>query len=318
MKTSDNNGFPLKKIEDHYYSFRHKISDYFSDKNIINDGEFIFTQPADTNKPNSISFCESLKYCNLINKNAAVTCVITKKDFVDKFEKKLSVVIAKDPRNEFFLLHNHLCKTITGIPFFRHSIKKSAKIHQTAFVDKNCFIGDNVTISPGAIILNNSYINENAIIGPNVVIGSEALEFKRQSNGTLYKVAHMGGVYIGCDVEIMSNSVVSKDVYFGYTLIGGGTKIGPLCNISHRTNIGENCSIAGNTTIAGSAKVGNGVGIGPSVTVASGIEIGDHAEILLGSVVVKDVESYQKISGSFAMKHSMAMKIQAFLRSKGM
>lgn len=309
--------FPKREIEKHYFTFRNKVSDWFPSDKILNDGEFSFTQLVDTNKPNSISYCESKKYVNLVNSNKAINCVIVSRDLRNAIERPMGIVISKYPSKAFFDLHNRLNQTIVDKPFFKPHIQNSAKIHPTAFVDKNCFLGNEVIVGPGAIVLNNAYIDDNVVLGPNVVIGSEGLEFKRRQDGTLSKVTHIGGVYISCDVEIMANSVVSKDVYFGYTLIGSGTKIGPLCNISHRASIGQNCRIAGNTTIAGSAQIGEDVWLGPSTTISNGINIGDHAKIALGSVVVKDVESHKSVSGFFAMAHSSALKVNAFLRSKG-
>ena len=75
--------------------------------------------------------------------------------------------------------------------------------------------------------------------------------------------------------------------------------------------------IAGNTTIGGSAQIGNAVWLGPSSTISNGIKIGNHARISLGSVVVQDVESHKSVSGFFAMAHSSALRVNAFLRSKG-
>ena len=42
-----------------YDSFRHKISDWFPSEKIVSEGEFALTQLVDTNKPNSICFCEA-------------------------------------------------------------------------------------------------------------------------------------------------------------------------------------------------------------------------------------------------------------------
>ena len=316
MNSLSKNIFPITDMKKFYHSFRHKISDWFPSEKIANDGEFSFTQLVDTNKPNSICFCESPQYIKLVNSNPAITSIITKKGLVKQFNRKLGIVIAENPRLEFYSLHNALAKTIANKPLFTPRTRTSATIHNTALVDSNCYVGRNVTIGPGAIILPNSYIDDDVIIGPNVVIGSEGLEFYEQSDNTLYKINHIGGVHLSPGVEIMANSVVSKDVFLDFTFIGNSTKVGPLCNIAHRTSIGDNCRIAGNTTIGGSAKVGNNVWLGPSVTISNGIQIGDFAKISLGSVVVKDVEPHQKISPVFAMEHFRALKLNAMVSSR--
>jgi UDP-3-O-[3-hydroxymyristoyl] glucosamine N-acyltransferase len=316
MNSFSQNIFPISDVRKFYDSFRHKISDWFPPEKIVSDGEFAFTQLVDTNKPNSITFCESQQYIKPINSNPAITSIITTQDLVNKFDSQLGIIISKNPRLDFFLLHNTLAEKIVNKPILEHCIRSSAAIHDTVIVDENCYIGKNVIIGPGAIILRNSYIDDDVIIGPNVVIGSEGLEFYKQSNGDPFKINHVGGVYLSPGVEIMANSVVSRDVFLDFTFIGNNTKIGPLCNIAHRVTIGNNCRIAGNTTIGGSAKVGSSVWIGPSVTISNGIQIGDFSTISLGSVVVKDVEPYQKVSPVFAMDHLKALKLRTTFSSE--
>ena len=316
MNTLNQNIFPKSDMKTFYHSYRHKLSDWFSSHKIVKDGEFSFTQLLDTNKPNSICFCEGQQYIRLINTNPAIISVITTENLSKELDTRLGMITVEDPRLDFFLLHNSLAEKIANKPIFRLSIEGSAIIHNTAFVGKNCYIGKDVSIGPGAVILENSYIDDDVIIGPNVVIGSEGLEFYKHSNGTLYKIRHIGGVYLSPGVEIMANSVVSKDVFLDFTFIGNSSKIGPLCNIAHRVTIGNNCRIAGNTTIGGSAKVGNHVWIGPSATISNAIRIGDFARISLGSVVVKDVKPHQKISGLFAMEHLRALKLRTTFSSK--
>lgn len=309
--------FYNKEIDTFVKNHIFKLSDWFESKDIVKDGAFTSTQPVDTDNPYSICFCESLQYVNMINENLSATCVITTKALKDKFKKRLGVVVCQQPRLKFHMFHNSLAKKVFQKPVFTSCIRDSAEIHPTAFVEKHCYIGENVVIGHGAIILDNSYIENNVVIGPNVVIGTEGLEFKRHNDNKLIKILHIGGVYLGSGVEIKANSVVCKDVYFGYTQVGTGTKIGPLCNIAHRSRIGKDCMIAGNATVGGSAKIGNSVWLGPSATISSGISVGDYARVSLGSVVVKNVKAAQTVSGFFALDHSRALREFAFLTSKG-
>ena len=150
------------------------------------------------------------------------------------------------------------------------------------------------------MVLSNTYIDEGALIGPNAVIGAEGLEAQFEEDQTLLRIAHVGGAYIGPGVSIMSNSVVSRDVYHGFTRVGAGTMVGPLCNIGHRSSIGEGVRIAGNATIGGSAVIGDKAWIGPSATISNGVTVGEGARVSLGSVVVKAVKPGQRVSGRFA------------------
>lgn len=291
-------------------------SDWFSTTHIEKDNYFVSTQPADTNIVDSLSFCEELKFVDIINNNSSVRCVITNEKLRDKLDRRLGIIISKNPKLDFFHFHNKIAKNIENEPLFGPRIESTAEIHSTAYVEDNCYIGHAVCVGPGARILRNSYIDKEVIIGPNVVIGSEGLEFRKQEKGSYLKIIHIGGVYLGPKVEIMANSVICKNVYLGFTEIASGTKIGPLCDVAHRTTIGENCLIAGNSTIGGSAKIGSFVWIGPSATISDGVRVGDYARVHLGSVVAKDVKQGQKVSGIFAIDHLKALKEYAYLSSE--
>lgn len=296
---------------------RFTLSAFFSSDQIVRDGEFSSTQLVDTCLPESISFCKSTQYINEINGNQSITCVIVKPELKNELANNPGIVVSENPDQEFYRLHNLLSRETSFEKLIRQTgIEKSARIHPSAIVEENCYIGKEAIIGPGSIILNNTYIGHQAIIGPNVVIGSDGLECKRQIDGRLTKVDHVGGVFIGDHVEIMSSSVVARDVFVGFTIIGNGTKIGPLSNIGHRSSIGENCSIAGKSNVAGSAKLGNRIWVGPSSTVSNGVVIGDDAYISIGSTVVKDVRPGQKVTGFFAVDHNKALKNYSFVRSK--
>jgi len=285
------------------------LSEWFGEKTIKREGEFVSTQPANTKIPQSVTFCESRQFIRTINNNKNVTCVITIKSFLNQFDSRLGIIVTEKPRTKFYKLHNSLSKEFSNKSFFNPCIKRSAKIHKTAFVAEDCYIGENVEIGPGVLVLSNSYIEDEVYIGPNVVIGADGLEYKRlDETEKLIRIAHIGGVYLETEVEIKANTVVCRDVYFGFTVVGEGTKIGPLCNIAHRSNIGNYCMIAGNSTIGGSARIGDMVWLGPSSTISDNICVGDHAKVSLGSVVVKDVKPGQTVSGNFALDHSISIR----------
>jgi len=305
-----------KLIDRFNKAHRNKISDWFAPGTILNDGAFSSTQPADTTIAQTITFCNSLKYVDIILNNSNVSCIITTKALSDKFANvDKGLVVFDQPQTEFSRLHNALAQKYQNEPVFSARIEKSALIHPSATIDDTCFIGKNVQIGAGARVLSKSYISDHSIVGPNVIIGSEGLEFKRQTDSTLLKIAHMGGVYLEPRVELMANSVICKDVYLGFTRVGSGTKIGPLVDIAHRSQIGQNCLIAGNATVGGSANIGNAVWIGPSATISDGITVGDRARINLGGVVVKNVKPGQQVSGFYAVDHHRALRQYASLTS---
>ena len=72
------------------------------------------------------------------------------------------------------------------------------------------------------------------------------------TNQELVRIASLGTVVIGDDVEIGANTSIDRGT-IAATRIGNGTKIDNQVQIGHNVTIGENCMICGRAGIAGSA-----------------------------------------------------------------
>ncbi len=260
-------------------------------------------------------FIEDKKYLRDCINNPHITCVITTEELADSMPKQYGLAISGNPRRAFYEIHNYLVKdTHFYGDDFQSEVSASAFVHPRAYVASRCVrIGNNSVIEPGAMVLENSIIGENVIIGTGSVIGSRALEYKRFGN-TLFRVLHAGGVRIGDNVEILSNSVLCRSVFGGYTEVGKDTKIDNMVYIAHNAIIGERCFIIGNAMIAGSVTIGNDVWIGPGALISNQLTIGDGACITMGSVVTRSVDAGQRVTGNFAISHDKFLKNLRMIR----
>ncbi len=249
-------------------------------------------------------FLDDRKYLDKLTNNDAVCCVITKKELLIELPDQYGTAISENPRKTFYEFHNYLSKhTNFYLSDFPSEISSNAMIHPTAYISpKNVRIEDGVIIEPGVVIRGYSVIRENVTLRAGCTIGSQGFEFKRTGDNII-SVHHAGGVLLHRGVEIQSNSNVDRSVFGGFTEIGEDTKLDTLVHFGHNSKTGTRCLIAALTVVAGSATLGDDVWIGPGSTICSGIEIGDNAEIKLGSVVTKDVNPGQKVSGNFAVEH---------------
>jgi UDP-3-O-[3-hydroxymyristoyl] glucosamine N-acyltransferase len=185
-------------------------------------------------------------------------------------------------------------------------INPSAFISQNVFIGENVKIGANVEILPGAVILPNVEIGDNSKIYGNVtvypftkigkscrihsgtVIGSDGFGYTFHQ-GQHQKIWHMGGVVIGDDVEIGSNSSVDQGT-FSPTTIGSGTRIDNLVQIAHNCKIGKGCVLCGQVGLAGSVTfedfvvVGGKAAIGPDAHIGMGTQIGGMAGVMEGAI----------------------------------
>lgn len=240
-----------------------------------------------------------------------VRMVITNKEIAElvKAENR-GICIVEDPRIVFFKLHNAMSKVP---PYARDRkptvIGRNCKISPHAIIsDENVVIGDNVQIDEFVVIRDNVTIGDNCIIRSGVKIGEPDFEFKREGD-TVFGVEHLGGVIIGKDVEILSNTGVNKALYpWDDTVIGDYVKIDMLCNISHGAKVGDETMIVALSGIGGRTVVGKKCWIGYGTILRNGITIGDNARVNMGAVVSRDVNDDQAVTGNFAIDHDLFME----------
>lgn len=175
-------------------------------------------------------------------------------------------------------------------------IASSAKVHPRAFISSHVTIGDDTVIHANVTIYRKVVIGKGCIIHSGTVIGAEGFGYEKDDDGTWFRIAHLGGVVIGDDVEIGANTCVDRGT-LGDTLIERGAKVDNLVHVAHNVRIKQNAMVIANAMLGGSSVIGEGAWIAPSATIREGRRIGDHAVVGLGSVVVRDVEPGVTVMG---------------------
>jgi UDP-3-O-[3-hydroxymyristoyl] glucosamine N-acyltransferase len=139
-------------------------------------------------------------------------------------------------------------------------------------------------------------LGKNVIIHPGAVIGADGFGYELNEKGERERFPHIGGVVIGDNVEIGSNTCIDRGT-LGDTIIGEGTKIDNLVHIAHNVVIGKHCSIIAQAMIGGGTKIGDHVRVAPCACIRDGLTIGDGALIGMGSVVTKNVDEGATVYG---------------------
>lgn len=259
-----------------------------------------------TNKPDALTYAESKEYFDIAMKDENISVIITKNEIYESSSSDCvldkSIVISENPKFTYFYINE---KLFYNGNYYNESfslVGKNTAIELTSIIsDKNIIIGENCYIGHNTVILPYTCIGDNTIIRENCVIAGEGYEVYGELN-TLAK--HCGYVKIGNNVEIQALCHVAKSLSPGRpTIIGDYTKIDSGVHFQHGAQCGKNCKIASCAMIAGSATIGNNCWIAPQTAISSNIKIGNAAQIIIGSVVTKDVPENAKVSGNFAIDH---------------
>lgn len=251
-------------------------------------------------KPNTLTYCNSEKYLIQALNNPNVTGIICRKEICLDIETNKAIIESENPGYDFILLHNYYHLENTNIE--KSCIHPGAIIHPTASISElGVVIEDGVTVGPYAVIYPKVTIKNSTNIGAHSVLGCDDIEAKRSYKGFI-NAFHDGGLEIGNSCFVGSGVIIAKGVYGKTTIIGNNTFVSNNSIIAHGVKIGENCMILG-CHICGSVTIGNNVRINPKALISNGLTIGNNVTILLGSVVITDIQADKTVSGYFAIEH---------------
>lgn len=152
------------------------------------------------------------------------------------------------------------------------SAERPYKVHESAYVDEPCQIGE------GTIIWHFSHIMPDCVIGKDCRIGQNVVVSPRVTIGNNVKIQNNVSVYTGVILE--------DDVFCGPSMV--------FTNVFNpRSAVPRNTDDAFLTTL-----VKQGASIGANATIVCGTTIGRNAFIGAGAVVTKDVPDFALVYGN--------------------
>ncbi|RPE71448.1 UDP-3-O-[3-hydroxymyristoyl] glucosamine N-acyltransferase [Pacificibacter maritimus] len=175
-------------------------------------------------------------------------------------------------------------------------------------------IGDDAVIHAGVRIGAQAKIGARIHIQAGAVIGSDGFSFVTQDKSAVeetreslgadvqakgqswLRIASIGGVVIGDDVEIGANVTIDQGT-IRPTQIGSGSKLDNQVHIGHNVIVGAHCLLCGQVGIAGSTVLGDFCVMGGQAGAADNITIGQGAIIGAGSGVLSNVAKGKAMMG---------------------
>ena len=190
-------------------------------------------------------------------------------------------------------------------------------------------IGDRTTILPGVVIYRNTRIGsdctlharvtlrEGTVLGNRVVvhagavIGSDGFGFVNGGR-ELQRVPHIGHVELEDDVEVGANTCIDRSTT-GCTRIGRGTKIDNLVQLAHNVKVGAGTVVCAQVGVSGSTEIGSRCKLGGQAGLVGHIRLGDDVFVAAQSGIAKSVPAGDRLSGTPARAHAVALRQQAAL-----
>jgi len=303
---------------------------------LLGDGEVRITGvgPIDRAGPGSLTLAVSARYTNAL-KACGASAVLVPAALAEAPAKVAARIVVGDPYAAIVHVIRHLLQPPVEAP----------GIDPTARIGPGCVLGADVTIGPhsvlgrGVRLGDRCRLAEGVVIGDGVVVGEDTRMdarvvcypgatigrrvvlkagaviggegFGYLSRGSGHeRIPHVGGCFLGDDVEVGSNSCVDRGS-LDDTIIGQGTKMDNLVHVGHNVRIGERCLLMAGVGVAGSTRLGHDVILAGHVGVTDHLDIGDRVQVAAKSAVIGNVPAGSVLSGNPARPNRQVLRAQA-------
>lgn len=195
----------------------------------------------------------------------------------------------------------------------RSRIGAGSRIHPHATIHDDVELGEDCEVHPSAVLYPGVRLGHRCIVHSGAVIGADGFGFQPSNKGWR-KVAQVGGVVIGNDVEIGASTTIDRGA-IDDTVIGDGVKIDNQVQIAHNCHIGDHTAIAGCAGIAGSTRIGKRCMLGGASMVVGHLTICDDVVVSGGTLVSTSIDKPGQYTAIFPITpHRDWMQIAAKLR----
>lgn len=277
-----------------------------------------------------ISFLSNPQLSNQLLNCAAAAVILTETDYQKLKETGTECDYAIVLHEQPYLVYALLAQW-----FDEHRLSAlEFGIHPTAIIDKSAALATDVHIGPYAVIEagvrigNGTRVGAGCVIGANTVIGKDALlhakvtlyhhvtigdrvilhsgcvigadgfGFAPHPSGGWAKIAQIGTVDIGNDVEVGANTTIDRGA-LDATVIAHGVKLDNQIMVGHNCHIGEHTAVAGCVGIAGSTHIGARCIIGGAAMFSGHLHITDDVQVSGGTAVTSSIKKAGRYSGVY-------------------
>jgi UDP-3-O-[3-hydroxymyristoyl] glucosamine N-acyltransferase len=167
-------------------------------------------------------------------------------------------------------------------------------------IGARCVVGEGGWLAPRVTLYHDVTIGKRVVIQSGAVIGGEGFGFANEK-GVWRKIAQIGGVTLGDDVEIGVNTAVDRGA-LSDTRIADGVKLDNQIQIAHNVQIGEHTAMAACVGISGSTRIGKHCTIAGGVGMVGHIDVCDNVFVSGMTMVTRSITEPGAYSSGTAMQ----------------
>ncbi|UVM06228.1 UDP-3-O-(3-hydroxymyristoyl)glucosamine N-acyltransferase [Pseudomonas laurylsulfatiphila] len=168
------------------------------------------------------------------------------------------------------------------------------------FIGARCEVGEGGWLAPRVTLYHDVRIGKRVVIQSGAVLGGEGFGFANEK-GVWQKIAQIGGVLVGDDVEIGVNTAIDRGA-LADTILGNGVKLDNQIQIAHNVQVGDHTAMAACVGISGSTKIGKHCMLAGGVGLVGHIEICDNVFITGMTMVTHSITEKGSYSSGTAMQ----------------
>lgn len=187
-------------------------------------------------------------------------------------------------------------------------IENAVQIGAGVSVGAHCFIGARTVIdvdgwlAPRVTLYHDVHIGKRVVIQSGAVLGADGFGFANEK-GIWQKIAQIGGVLLGDDVEVGANTTIDRGA-LADTIIGNGVKLDNQIMVAHNVQIGDHTAMAGGAGISGSTKIGKHCMIAGRAGLVGHIEVCDNVFVTGMTMITRSITEPGSYSSGTAMQPS--------------
>jgi UDP-3-O-[3-hydroxymyristoyl] glucosamine N-acyltransferase len=282
--------------------------------------------------PEEISFLSNPKLADQLSSCRAAAVVVTPAVWASLAQQESPAafhpVVCSEPYLMYALLAQWFDRhRLENLPRGIHPtavIADSARIEEGVSVGAHCVIEEGVTIGRGSRIGAGTIIGANSAVGRDCllharvtlyhgvrigdrcilhsgcVLGADGFGFAPdpRTKGAWAKIAQLGGVVVGDDVEIGANTTIDRGAIED-TVLGNGVKLDNQIMIGHNCQIGDHTAMAACVGVAGSTKIGKRCTLAGAAMTAGHLTLADDVHISGATAVTSNIHKPGRYTGVY-------------------